>query len=387
MRGATALSPSSPVPLEAVPRPVLTRDGEGRPLRLVRLSTTRILGALLVVLSHAGITFLLLYPSPSREPYRIVGLALAPVVSYFFCLTGFVITWSYADRLDPLSFYRGRVARLVPTNALWWGIGCLVIVWYGVSITKLSAVMTFLMLQGWVFNSDVVLGANPAAWSLSVDVFFYALFPLLLPVVRAVPREARFVLLGVLVLAQVEVAVMSDLHHQHGYLYQVAYLPLARLPEFLLGMIAALELRAGRLPRVSLPWAAVGGVAALLLARLLVVKHPAYEWSAVAALPSILLIVALAQSDLEGRRSWLTTPALVRASNWTFALYMLQVPVMRIMFKLSGQTRVVRYEYLLAAGSAVVCLTFAWAQYTWFEQPLDRWIRGKRKRPEPAIAP
>jgi peptidoglycan/LPS O-acetylase OafA/YrhL len=358
----------------------LARDGAARPVRLVQLSATRLIGALLVLVSHAGLTFLLLFPGGARTPYRLLGLALAPVVSYFFCLTGFVITWSYAGRLDVRTFYRGRIGRLVPTNLLYLLVGSLVVLWYGADLHHLAVVLGALMLQGWVFDGNVVLGPNPAAWSLSVDVFFYALFPLLLPLVLALNRRARFALVGVLVLLQVALAVTSDLSHQTGYLFQVAYFPASRLPEFLLGMIAALELRGGRLPQVSLRWATAGGAASLLAARLLIGHHPAYEWSAVAAVPSVVLIVALAQADLAGRTTFLARPALVQAGHWTFALFMLQVPVMRIMFKLSGKTHDVALEYLLALSSAVICVLLAWAQYTWFEQPLDRRIRGTGAR-------
>lgn len=352
----------------------------GRPVRLQRLSTTRLIGAMLVLVSHAGITYGLLGPGEARAPYRAVGLALAPVVSYFFVLTGFVITWSYADRLRPLEFYRGRVARLVPTNLLWWAVGIAVLLWYGFDVSREGALFTFLMLQAWVPDENVVLTANPAAWSLSVDVLFYALFPLLLPIVRAIPRPGRLVLAGLLVGVQILVATVSDLRGNDGYLFGVAYLPVARLPEFVLGVIAALEVRRGRLPRIPVWLGVLGACASLVAARLTVEEHPAYEWSALAAFPAVVLIVALAQSDVRGGESVLTRPRLVAASNWTFALYMLQVPVMRATNKIAGLPTGVVEQYLLAGATALVCVVLAWASYTWYETPLDRRIRGKPRR-------
>lgn len=352
----------------------------GRPVRLQRLSTTRLIGAMLVVVSHAGITYGLFGPGEARAPYRAVGLALAPVVSYFFVLTGFVITWSYADRLRPLEFYRGRAARLVPTNLLWWAIGIAVILWYGFEVTPQGGLFTLVMLQAWVPDENVVLAANPAAWSLSVDVFFYALFPLLLPVVRAIPRPGRLMLAALLVGVQIAVATISDLRGNDGYLFGVAYLPATRLPEFVLGVIAALEIREGRLPRIPV-WLGIAGAAgSLVVARLTVEAHPAYEWSAVAALPSVVLVAALAQSDLRGATSVLTRPRLVAASNWTFALYMLQVPVMRATNKIAGLPTGAVEQYLLAGATTLVCIVLAWATYTLFETPLDRWIRGRPRR-------
>lgn len=406
---------SSPTPLNSSPAPVpgrseqlLPRQGEaplrqdgppagdlvradaglpatlalaaGRPVRLQRLSTTRLIGAMLVLVSHAGITYGLLGPGEARAPYRAVGLALAPVVSYFFVLTGFVITWSYADRLRPLEFYRGRAARLVPTNLLWWGIGIAVILWYGYEVSLEGGLFTLAMLQAWVPDENVVLAANPAAWSLSVDMLFYALFPLLLPIVRAVPRPGRLVLAALLVGVQVAVATISDLRGNDGYLFGVAYLPAARLPEFVLGIIAALEIREGRLRRIPVWLGVLGACGSLLAARLTVEAHPAYEWSAVAALPSVVLIAALAQSDIRGGKSVLTRPHLVAASNWTFALYMLQVPVMRATNKIAGLPTGAVAQYLLAAATTLVCIVLAWATYTWFETPLDRRIRGRARR-------
>lgn len=370
----------------------LPQDGEGRPVRLPQLTASRLLGAVLVMGFHAYITFGLFLKGDARAPARLLLPALSePAVSYFFVLTGFVFTWSYAGRrVRARDLYRGRLARFVPGNVLWWGLGILVILWTGFTVTKLGGVLTFFMLQGWVFDDAVVLTANPPAWSLSVDVLFYALFPLLLPVAMRMSSRARWTVVALLLLAQVELAAVSDLHHQTGYLYEIHYFPPSRLPEFLAGMMAALELRAGRLPRVPLPLAAAGAVASLVASRAAYgAGHNAFQISAVSALPSLLLVVALAQADISGKATWLSHPRLVAAGNWTFALYLLQIPVMRAAMKLADSPRDPLTEYVLALGACALCFVLAWVQYTWYERPLDTWIRGRGVRPDPvpAIAP
>jgi peptidoglycan/LPS O-acetylase OafA/YrhL len=59
---------------------------------------------------------------------------------------------------------------------------------------------------------------------------------------------------------------------------------------------------------------------------------------------------------------------------------------MRITFKLAGLPGQVREQYLLALTTSALCVVLAWAQYTWFEQPLDKRIRGRHTRPDPVPA-
>jgi peptidoglycan/LPS O-acetylase OafA/YrhL len=113
-----------------------------------------------------------------------------------------------------------------------------------------------------------------------------------------------------------------------GARHWVVYVfPLARLPEFVLGIVLAFALRAGDLRRVPL-WSALA-LAALAWAVGLGTPR-AFHVAAVTLVPFALVIVAAAQSDLQGSRSrLLRTRTLVRLGEWSFAFYLLHELVIR----------------------------------------------------------
>ncbi|GAA1573528.1 hypothetical protein GCM10009678_65230 [Actinomadura kijaniata] len=132
-----------------------------------------------------------------------------------------------------------------------------------------QAVANLFLVHTWVPARDFVYSANPASWSLGSEAFFYLLFPL----VRRIPRSRLPVAAGATVALVVAVpsaalaltgpAVAPGVLDEPMVRFWFAcYLPVCRLPEFVLGMVLARMVREGWRPRV--------GVAAPLAAALAV---------------------------------------------------------------------------------------------------------------------
>jgi peptidoglycan/LPS O-acetylase OafA/YrhL len=114
-------------------------------------------------------------------------------VTFFFVLSGFILTYTYgreASRLDARRFWVARFARVYPLYlfAMLFAVPQLLhfLRVAGESGTPLDpghvagVVMTSLaMLQSWF--GQLVCVWNCPSWSLSDEAFFYALFPLVLP--------------------------------------------------------------------------------------------------------------------------------------------------------------------------------------------------------------
>jgi peptidoglycan/LPS O-acetylase OafA/YrhL len=146
-----------------------------RPAHVPSLTGVRAFAALLVYLHHYN-------PFPkSSFLYRLAQEGYVGV-TVFFVLSGFLITWNYADKLRTFgglkSFYFLRFARIVP---LYWLLlmGLYLLEWFLKSndtATFSEQLSNFLLLKG--FIPALVFSGIPQSWSLTVEMCFYIMAPL-----------------------------------------------------------------------------------------------------------------------------------------------------------------------------------------------------------------
>ena len=164
-------------------------------------------------------------------------------VSFFFVLSGFVMLWSSRPGDSAPAFWRRRFARVYPVHLVTAALALLLAVTTGrLGVPPLSGgLANVLLVHSWWHPWWQTL--DPVSWSLACEVFFYAAFPLLAPVLRRLGARGSAALAGASVLA-VLVQSWADAHHLLGW---AAYThPLARLPEFVLGAAAARLVVLGR---------------------------------------------------------------------------------------------------------------------------------------------
>ena len=354
--------------METLSAPAPDVVGHQKTPRLDSLTSLRAFAALAVFCTHLN-GFLPAFHRGSR-----LMLQGAAGVSFFFILSGFVLAWSSRPGASTWQFYRRRAARIVP--AYW--VACLlsfpVIVLEGgnVAARLRLALPQFTLLQTWWPDETLNFGGNGVGWSLSVELFFYLLFPLVIVAARRLTAAAQMA--AVVVLVAVEYA--WDLgwwsHTQQpleGWL--LGGFPPVRLLEFSVGVLLALLVRDGRLRGVALwwalPFAAAGYVAdGFAPAGLTTVPFP--------VVPFAVLIVAAANSDLRGSASWLRARWLVKLGEWSFAFYLLHQMVLRVLAvtTLGGHPAGVAF----AVEALLVATVLSAALFTFVERPLDRWLRG-----------
>ncbi len=144
---------------------------------LPALTGIRTLLAIFIILFHFTPPHLgLLYPIIDNA-YVFVG--------FFFLISGFILTYNYADRSLTLSkreFWLARFSRLYPVYLLVLviSVGMLQDEWSARSHTEFwrGVVLTPLLLQGW--SPNLATFGNTVAWTLSSEVMFYFAFPFLL---------------------------------------------------------------------------------------------------------------------------------------------------------------------------------------------------------------
>lgn len=312
-----------------------------RPARIDALTGLRILPALLVLLSH-------LRPPPWAGPHLKTFLASGyGGVTVFFVLSGFVLTHNYFERFAHRPGLRTLVSYFVARLARVYPLYLLILVWVsfpGLWLGKANVSLWLehaLGLQAWSGKLDEVYRFNPPGWSISVELFLYACFPLLvfllLPALRRPRRIGGSLLLVVALMAATTFyfqhagyadLAIEDPRSAHRWLYRH---PLCRLGDFLLGMLAArLVATLPRVPARALQWGAALSTASLVG----IMCWPAHlnsaaSWDLSLALPAAVLIFCLAAAPASLASRWLATKPMLLMGEASYALYLCHYGMLR----------------------------------------------------------
>lgn len=309
-------------------------------------------------------------------------------VTFFFVLSGFVLTWSYRPGSSG-QFYRRRFARVWPLHAVTWALAIVFLALAGQGVDPVGDAAALLLVHAWG-GADIAFAANGPSWSLSDEAFFYALFPLLIVIVGRVRARLALALLAAAVAAYVVVFVGLCVAGNGGF--TLLYLnPLGRLVDFLLGITIALAVKHGRRAPLSLPaaltvtvgaygavvvWCAVNGVPDWLL--------PLYTADAIFLPVAVLLIWAAASDDGTRAGRFLEHPVMVRLGVWSFALYLTHAVLLQAV-ELAADP----HEWPIAGrvpGALLIlaaCIALSGVAYRFVEAPMERRISGRTSRLDP----
>jgi peptidoglycan/LPS O-acetylase OafA/YrhL len=290
----------------------------------------------------------------SWEAIRYIGIC---GVIAFFVLSGYLLAQPGAQRGGVCAFWRRRAARILPVYWL-----CLALmtgfVYYQDSdnpiLRPLNLLANVLLVQSWG-PSGTEASIDLPAWSLSVEFLFYVLLPLLVvPLQRVVRRYAVSALAVLILLTQLGAVAV----HQ-GWVSSA--FPPAYLPVFLLGVYAAVH-------PVAVPGPRVSGVIALLA----VAAALPLRYFGLAAVALAVLISSLAAADSRSAGSWLQRPWMGRFGVWSYAFFLLHVPVGIVLLAVISEPT----SAMAGLGLVLLQLVLAWAAsavlFHWFEEPARR---------------
>jgi peptidoglycan/LPS O-acetylase OafA/YrhL len=312
------------------------------------LTSLRFFAAFHVVLYHNGGALL----GGTPEAVRNVVDAGYVSVGLFFILSGFILTYVYVGaraELPPLrDFWVARVARIYPI----FFVGLIAAIPFFVAsqspslapagATPLSALVVLGLAQAWV--PTMTLAWNGPGWSLSVEAFFYAVFPFLGGLFQERRTFGLVRLLALLWVASLAVPIaylaidpdglgLSPAGWTGTWIEVVTKNPIARLPEFLIGVgLGYLFIRQRTSPAAALAsrraaGIAMGGALALLVGLSLhkAVPFPLVHNGLFAPLFALVIY------GLAWERGWfarlLSTRPLVLLGEASYALYILHMPV------------------------------------------------------------
>jgi peptidoglycan/LPS O-acetylase OafA/YrhL len=361
--------------------------------RLPSLTGLRIFAALAVYLSHIG------PPHNSGEILTsFVGSGYCGV-TLFFVLSGFVLSVNYFDEFrhprlrGTWNFFVARFARIYPLY-----IVCLAYV-----VVHLHALnfpidgwwRNALAIQAWSPNVFQAFSFDGPAWSLSVEFFLYACFPLLVPLIARLHKPRTILVWGAVVaaalfaLAAIFVATghgslpAEDPSSAHRWLYRT---PLTRLGDFALGILAArffvVTRNDPRLARIGGPLAAVSALVFIALMAWPALFYTAWSWDAAYAVPTVLLIFGLSVAQGSRLARFLSIPTIVLLGEASFAFYLVHQPLIGILGGAGWATSMSITAVLNEAFIFGAILALALGLHIGLELPARKKLRRRLSLPE-----
>jgi peptidoglycan/LPS O-acetylase OafA/YrhL len=310
-------------------------EGNDRP-NIPPLTTLRFFAAMVVVVTHYDPERFALLPDFFQNWLETAYEA----VTFFFILSGFVLTYIHDDlRWNGRSlrgFFVARFSRLFPAYyfallvALFFYVGDLREDGQPLGQFVLNSALVLTSLQAWWPPS--ALAWNPPAWSLSVEWFLYAMFPLIILAVRRVPpgllvARALALLACVSAFRLLVLAPLVEEDHDNWHNFS-QFFPVLHLPQFVLGVALARLHRQGPRPSPAVAvWMFAGGIIGLMI--VLATREETPDWLRSDAVLGVffgLLILGSAQEGHIAHRVLSWRP-LVFLGNASFAVYLLHGPV------------------------------------------------------------
>jgi peptidoglycan/LPS O-acetylase OafA/YrhL len=324
-------------------------------------------------------------------------------VTFFYVLSGFVLSYVYtsagaARRTWRLrDFFVARFGRLFPAYyvsllvALPFFAGS-AFVWGEQSLKDFAVhgVLVVSSLQAWW--PPAALAWNPPGWSVSVEWFMYATFPLLLWATRFV-SPGRFLAgsyMLVVCVAAFRVYVMTPLAEDEAGMWPefAQFFPIFHLPQFIFGAaLGRVHLLGPRPSPAFAGWMCVAGAVGLMIVFADVDELSLRVRSnAVLVIFFGMLIMGAAQTGHFARDALSLRP-LIFLGNISYSIYALHAPISFWWEWLGPQAFGIRLPnvlefsmyFALVVGASALCFVFV-------ETPLRRRIRrwGAAKSP-PAI--
>jgi peptidoglycan/LPS O-acetylase OafA/YrhL len=309
---------------------------------LATLTPLRGVAALIVVIFHSNLMLMPFMPQGSVNVITAGWLW----VDFFFVLSGFIISYVYADIFKDVftgasywKYLKARFARVYPLHfitMIWCAIGAAITIHYATSMHPFFADMInpaavipsafFLHSLGLYISAPL----NTPSWSLSTEWWIYMIFPVLVPIFYRLNSLGK--ILAAVAIGGLFVFIKYYLSSLHPFypgapptLNLIVDFGIFRcLAGFLLGMLAFkvyVDKTAMQLFRQT--WVFITLFAGLLLA----MQFGTEDLLVVCFFPFVILAAAHNRTGVE---HLLKAPVLQRLGDWSFSIYMVHVPIMYI---------------------------------------------------------
>lgn len=270
-------------------------------------------------------------------------------VSFFFMLSGFILSYAYGGQVMAGVFQHGyflskQLAKFYPLHLLTFAIMLILDMRLGQFYDWGKLLANMLLLQSWVPSDDFYFVANGSSWFLSDMVFYYVVFPFVFRRLHAasfrrISVGGLMVAVGYVWLAQ---AIPANLINPLLYVS-----PILRLIDFVIGILvyklyasdetAVVRMRLNRLAPFAVTLLEVALVIAVAIS-FFVYEHASLRFRCAAlfwfVLPAVLFGFVLTNQLNGGVNRILHHPLMQWLGSISFEIYLTHYVTMRITYSL-----------------------------------------------------
>ncbi len=355
--------------------------------RLDQLTFIRFLAVLLVLIYHGGAGY---YIAPINVfPISVLLRSAPAAVSYLYVLSGFVMSLVYYkpnERFDVAGFWKARFIRIYPLYI----ISFLLVAWYYIDfIARIKApkiLVNIFVLQAWF--PRYAQSFNYPSWSMTVEFFFYAVFPFfIIWAYRQTTRKLIRVSLVLWIASQI-IHYFLWTFHVPALEFFVVYFPPFHLNSFVLGVVGGIWfLREGQNQELKsiLPSMVFSG-SVLLVSTLLILGavYPQFpnDLQPMAGLFSPIFVIVIVSLALDTSRFSLILkhPGLVALGETAYAMYILQAPVFWIYERALLSSSLQNPQSIIDTTYLPLIILIGVMVHFYVDLPLRRWLKNILRR-------
>lgn len=331
------------------------------------LTIFRFIAALYVFIFHCQIRY------PIEAPNFITRVINNGAIgmSFFFVLSGFVMAWSARNGIRR-DYVKSRVSRIYPAY-IFMGVISLPFL-FDIDSGKLipTLALYFSGMQSWIpqsFSTWHFIGS----WSVSTELFFYMVFPLIFPLINKKPKSSLF-------MAYVITSLIIPFSIEFGGSSNMPYFyisPIHRLPEFIVGVGLGVIYTNGLRVTLAKHKFALIVISLLLLTFVSPISNDGYmnrNFSTVLAVSFLVFVLACSKIEIN---------ALTRPFIWlgkiSYSFYLMQIPIILFILKYNHIfLEMKHYQIWIAIGTSNLILAII--SYYFIE---EKFIAKTKKTPHP----
>lgn len=286
-------------------------------------------------------------------------------VSLFFILSGYILTYTYLKYVNTFkfkTFIKKRFLKLYPAYILAFIISLPLSIYFYISSPESRStilidgylfVSSLFMVQSWTPHLlSSIMNINGPGWTLSVEMFLYLLFPMLLVYFNKLSSNKLKVIFSIYILTTILLILhylfkisfdnytsINNDNNSESYHLLIQILPIMHIPQFLLGIISAIIICRMSIVNMKIIDSYLYFSVIVLFILLNINILPGYLMNN--GILGIFFIAIIVKAHISKSKNLLDNKYLVMLGDASYHLYIFAWPVGRIFSIVFSKTSVV----------------------------------------------